>query len=71
MSRLVVMLAVYRAGMAAGAQTPVPYNRVGGALEKRRDFKGALDAYLRSLQGEWNQPPIIEARARMQRAADQ
>lgn len=56
------VLATYRAWMKAGAKTPLPYNRVGEILEKRQDHKAALDAFIRSLQIEWNQPPIIEAR---------
>ena len=56
------VLATYRAWMKAGAKTPLPYNRVGEILEKRQDHKAALDAFIRSLQIEWNQPPTIEAR---------
>jgi tetratricopeptide (TPR) repeat protein len=60
-------LATYRAWARAGAKTPLPYNRLGEILEKRKDYRGALDAYGRSLQVEWNQPPIIEARKRLEK----
>jgi hypothetical protein len=59
--------AAYRAWIRAGAKTPLPYNRLGELLEKRSDYRGALDAYVRSLQVEWNQPPIIEARKRLEK----
>jgi predicted negative regulator of RcsB-dependent stress response len=58
---------VYQEWIAAGAATPLPYNRTGEILEKRKDFKGALDAYTKSLAVEWNQPPIIEAKSRVQK----
>jgi len=61
------VLAAYRAWIKAGAKTPLPYNRIGELLEKRNDYRGALDAYVRSLQVEWNQPPIIEARKRLEK----
>jgi hypothetical protein len=59
-------LEVYRAWAAAGAGTPLPYNRIGQILEKQKDYKGALDAYTKSLKIEWNQPPIIEAKERVE-----
>lgn len=61
------VLATYRAWIQAGAKTPLPYNRVGEILERKKDYRGALDAYVRSLQVEWNQPPIIEARKRLEK----
>ncbi len=61
------LLAACRAWIKAGAKTPLPYNRLGELLEKRRDYRGALEAYVRSLQVEWNQPPIIEARKRLEK----
>ena len=61
------VLATYRAWIKAGAKTPLPYNRVGQILEQRKDDRGALEAYVRSLQIEWNQPPIIEARRRLEK----
>ena len=45
----------------------LPYNRIGEILEKRKDYPGALAAYTQSLVVEWNQPPIIEAKSRVQR----
>jgi hypothetical protein len=60
---------VYRAWAAAGAATPLPYNRIGQILEKQKDYKGALDAYTTSLKIEWNQPPIIEAKERVETLA--
>jgi hypothetical protein len=64
-------LAVYQAWTAAGANTPLPYTRAGQILEDRKQYKGALDAYTRSLKIEWNQPPIIEAKSRMEKLAGQ
>jgi hypothetical protein len=61
------VLAAYRGWAAAGAKTPLPYNRIGEILEKRKDNRGALDAYQRSLQIEWNQPPMIEAKKRLEK----
>ena len=43
------VLAAYRAWAAAGAKTPLPYNRIGEIIEKRKDNRRALDAYQRSL----------------------
>jgi tetratricopeptide (TPR) repeat protein len=61
------MLEVYRRWTGSGARTPVPWNRLGAILEKRKDYKGALEAYNQSLKVEWNQPPTIEAKARMEK----
>jgi hypothetical protein len=52
---------------SAGAHSPLPSNRIGEILERRKDYRGALEAYTRSLQVEWNQPPIIEAKERIQK----
>ena len=62
-------LQTYQAWAQAGARTPLPYNRIGQILEQRKDYQGALEAYSKSLQVEWNQPPIIEAKARVARRA--
>jgi uncharacterized protein YecT (DUF1311 family) len=59
------ILAAYKAWAASGARTPLPYNKIGQMLEKQGDAKGALDAYTKSLEVEWNQPPIIEAKSRL------
>ena len=59
-------LDVYRKWAATGAITPLPYNRSGEILEKRNDFKGALEAYTQSLRVEFNQPVIMEAKKRME-----
>jgi Tfp pilus assembly protein PilF len=61
------VVATYRDWIKSGAKTPLPYNRVGEILEKRKDYRAALEAYVRSLQVEWNQPPIIEARKRLEK----
>jgi tetratricopeptide (TPR) repeat protein len=58
-------LTAYRAWAATSPQTPLPYNKVGEILERRHDDKGALEAYGKSLNVEWNQPPIIEAKSRL------
>jgi tetratricopeptide (TPR) repeat protein len=55
----------YRSWAQSNLSTPLPYNRIGEILEKRKDYKGALDAYTKSLKIEWNQPPIIEAKERV------
>ena len=31
------------------------------------ELKGALEAYTQSLRVEWNQPPTIEAKSRLQK----
>ncbi len=64
-------LAAYKAWAAAGARTPLPYNKIGQILERQGDNKGALDAYTKSLEVEWNQPPIIEAKTRLQKLLNQ
>jgi hypothetical protein len=61
-----VVLEAYKAWVQAGATTPLPYNRIAQILEKRKDFKGALEFYTKSLKVEWNQPPIIEAKKRLE-----
>jgi tetratricopeptide (TPR) repeat protein len=58
-------LATYRAWAQAGARTPLPFNKIGAILERRKDYRGALDAYTRSLEIEWNQPLAIEAKQRL------
>jgi len=47
--------------------TPLPWNRLGTILEKRRDYEGALKAYSLSLKVEWNQPPTLEAKTKMEK----
>ena len=59
------VLAAYKAWAASGARTPLPHNKIGQILERQGDAKGALEAYTRSLEIEWNQPPIIEAKSRL------
>jgi hypothetical protein len=64
-------LAAYQAWIKAGARTPLPYNRIGRIMENRKDYKAALDAYTRSLEIEWNQPPIIETKAKLEKSLHQ
>ena len=59
------VLAAYKAWAAAGARTPLPYNKLGNLLEKKGDDNGALEAYTKSLEIEWNQPPIIEKKTQL------
>ena len=59
------VLAAYKAWAASAPRTPLPYNKIGQILERQGDAKGALDAYTKSLEVEWNQPPVIEAKARL------
>lgn len=61
------VLAACRAWAAAGAKTYLPFNKIGSILERRKDYRGALEAYTKSLEIEWNQPPTIEAKSRMQK----
>jgi hypothetical protein len=56
----------YQLWVRNGAVVPLPYNRVAEILEKKKDLRGALESYTRSLQVEWNQPPVIEAKKRLQ-----
>jgi hypothetical protein len=60
-------LEAYQAWIASGTRTPLPYNRVGVILERRQDWAGALAAYTKSLEVEWNQPPILEAKSRAEK----
>ena len=60
-------LEVYHQWTRAGARTPLPWNRLGEILERRKDYKGALEAYIQSLKVEWNQPPALEAKARLEK----
>lgn len=64
------LLHVYRHWTRANPRAPGPWNRLGELLEKRKDYKGALRAYRRSLEVEWNQPPVIEAKTRMEKMSD-
>ena len=59
-------LQVYRQWTAAGAATPLPWNRIGEIMKKRQDYKAALEAYTQSLRVEFNQPVIIEARKQLE-----
>ena len=56
----------YQAWVRNGALVPGPYNRIAEIAEKRKDLRGALEYYTRSLQVEWNQPPVIEAKRRLE-----
>ena len=59
-------LAAYRVWAQAGARTPLPFNKIAAILERRKDYRGALEAYTRSLEIEWNQPPVIVSKERME-----
>ncbi|MBT3287282.1 MAG: hypothetical protein HN380_08040, partial [Victivallales bacterium] len=59
-------LATYRQWTAAGTATPLPWNRIGAIMQKRQNHKAALEAYTQSLRVEFNQPPIIEARNKLE-----
>jgi len=60
------VLSACRAWIQAGAHSPYPYNRAGEIMEKRRDNKGAPEAYEKSLKLEWNQLDIIKAKKRVE-----
>jgi Tfp pilus assembly protein PilF len=64
-------LEAYRQWTQAGARTPMPWNRLGQILERRKDYKDALKAYTQSLKIEWNQPPAIEAKSRLEKLIGQ
>jgi hypothetical protein len=59
-------LEAYRLWAGNGPRLPLPWNRIGEILERRKDLAGALEAYKKSLETEWNQPPIMEARRRLE-----
>jgi hypothetical protein len=61
------ILEAYRQWTHAGALTTTPWNRLGEILERRKDFKGALEAYKQSLKINWNQPAAIEAKSRLEK----
>jgi hypothetical protein len=61
-----LILDAYRLWSISGPRLPLPWNRIGEILEKKQDKRGALEAYKRSLQIEWNQPPIMEAVRRLE-----
>jgi len=56
----------YQTWVRNGALVPGPYNRIAEIMEKRKDLRSALEFYTRSLQVEWNQPPVIEAKRRLE-----
>jgi len=60
------LIRVYRQWTATAPKMSLPWTRLGQLLEKKKDFQGALDAYNQSLEIEWNQPPVIEAKTRME-----
>ena len=60
----------YHLWVRNGAISPFPYNRIGQLLEKKNDLRGAIEFYARSLQVEWNQPPIQEAKSRLEQAVN-
>jgi hypothetical protein len=62
------LLDAYGLWMRAGPRSPLPWNRTGEILEKRGNLQGALEAYKQSLAIEWNQPPIMDARKRVEAA---
>jgi hypothetical protein len=44
---------------------------IGQILERQGDAKGALDAFTKFLEIQWNQPPIIEAKSRLTRQIEE
>jgi len=64
------ILETYRLWTSAGARISIPWNRLGAILEKRQDFKGALAAYNQSLKIDWNQPPTMEAKSRLEKLVE-
>ena len=64
-------LEVYRLWTRAGAATVAPWNRLGELLERRKDYRGALEAYKQSLKINWNQPRALEAKTRLEKQLNQ
>jgi hypothetical protein len=62
------LLDAYGLWMRSGPRSPLPWNRTGEILEKRRNLQGALEAYKKSLAIEWNQPPVMDAVRRLEGA---
>jgi len=60
------MLDAYYLWTISGPRQPLPWNRMGEILEKRKDMGNALEYYKKSLGIEWNQPPIMEAIRRLE-----
>ena len=60
------ILDAYRLWAISGPRQPLPWNRIGEILERRKDSRGALEAYKKSLQIEWNQPPTMDAVKRLE-----
>ena len=61
-----LILDAYRLWAISGPRHQMPWRRIGEILEKRKDLRGALEAYKKSLQIEWNQPPTMEAVRRIE-----
>lgn len=51
----------------SGFPAYLAWNRFGEILEKRGDARGALEAYRKSLEIEWNQPPTLNAVRRLEK----
>jgi Flp pilus assembly protein TadD len=47
------------------------HNTLGQFLEKKGKYADALAEYRQSLKLEWNQPPTIEAKTRMEKLLNQ
>ena len=62
------ILDAYRLWTISGPRQPLPWNRIGEILEKRKELRGALEAYKKSLRIEWNQPPTMDAVKRLESA---
>jgi hypothetical protein len=60
------MFDAYHIWSISGPRQPLPWNRIGELLEKKKDTRGALEAYKRSLRIEWNQPPVMDAVKRLE-----
>jgi tetratricopeptide (TPR) repeat protein len=60
------MFEAYRLWSLSGPRQPLPWNRMGEIHEKRKQTRPALDAYRKSLEIEWNQPPVMDAIRRLE-----
>ena len=61
-------LALARRWVAAMPKSYQARNALGTLLEKQGKLREAMEQYTLSLQIEWNQPPTVEAKTRLEKA---
>lgn len=65
-----IIEAAWTWGISSDA-SPAPWNRLAEIREKQGHDQAALEAYKKSLEIEWNQPPVIEAIQRLEEMVKQ